>query len=147
MATRTFTYEEATTLLPILESLLKQAMEGKKLVGKIDEEFQQLSHRIFLHGGILVDIVPAARRKAEREKTVQKIKDALAEIEAMGVQVKDLDTGLLDFPCVVDEQTILLCWKYGEKELAFWHGTEEGFAGRKPITEEVRRAKRQKRPN
>lgn len=147
MATRTFTYEEAIMLLPVLESLLKQAMEGKKLVEQIDQEFQQLGHRIFLHGGILVDIVRVARRKAEREKTVQKIKDALAEIEAMGVQVKDLDMGLLDFPCVVDDQTILLCWKYGEKELAFWHGVEEGFAGRKPITEEVRRAKRQKRPN
>ena len=147
MASRTFTYDEAIMLLPVLESLLKQAMEGKKLVAQIDEEFQRLSHRVFLHGGLLLQIVPIARRKAEREKTVQKIKDALAEIEAMGVQVKDLDMGLLDFPCVVDDQTILLCWKYGEKELAFWHGMDEGFAGRKPITDEVRRAKRQKRPN
>src|SRR5579871_5388749 len=107
MASRTFTYDEAIMLLPVLESLLKQAMEGKKLVAQIDEEFQRLSHRVFLHGGLLLQIVPIARRKAEREKTVQKIKDALAEIEAMGVQVKDLDMGLLDFPCVVDDQTIL----------------------------------------
>src|SRR5579872_4365865 len=145
MASRTFTYQEATMLLPILESLLRQAMEGKKLVAEIDEEFQKLSHRIFLHGGLLIDIVPVARRKGEREKVVQRIKDALAEIDAMGVQVKDLDIGLLDFPCVVDDQTILLCWKYGETELGFWHGTDEGFAGRKPISDEVRRAKGHKK--
>ncbi len=83
-----------------------------------------------------------ARRKAEREKALQKAKDAVAEIDATGVQVKDLDTGLLDFPCVVGEEVILLCWKLGEKGITHWHGIEEGFAGRKPIDERILRDQR-----
>ena len=63
----------------------------------------------------------------------QTIPDTLAEIAAMGVQIKDLDIGLLDFPCVVDDAIVLLCWKYGEEKIEFWHGMEEGFKGRKPI--------------
>ena len=74
-----------------------------------------------------------ARRKAEREKAIQRAKDAVAEIDAAGVQVKDLDIGLLDFPCMVDGDVVLLCWKLGEKGITHYHGTSEGFAGRKPI--------------
>jgi hypothetical protein len=58
------------------------------------------------------------------------------------VQVKDLDIGLLDFPCEVEGRTLLLCWKLGEKGIAHWHGTSEGFANRKPIDEKISKAKR-----
>ena len=98
MSNRSFTLNEAQTLLPILESLLRSAIDGKKLIETVDEEFQDLSHRILLNGGMHLDIVHWARRKAEREKAIQRIKDALGEIDATGVQVKDLDIGLLDFP-------------------------------------------------
>jgi hypothetical protein len=142
MSDRTFTLDEAQDLLPVLESLLRTALDGKKLIESVDREFQELAHRVFLHGGILVNIVQMARRKAEREKTIQRVKDALAEIDATGVQVKDLDIGLLDFPCEVDGRTVLLCWKLGEKSITHWHGVSEGFAGRKPIDERIARAKR-----
>lgn len=142
MSTRTFSLEEAQTLLPILESLLRTAIEGKKLIEKVDAEFQETAHRVFLNGGTLLNVVRLARRKAQREKAVQKVKDAVAEIDATGVQVKDLDIGLLDFPCRVEGEIILLCWKFGEKSITHWHGTEEGFAGRKPIDERIARAKR-----
>ena len=133
MGDRTFTLEEAQGLLPVLESLLKRALEGKKLIETIDGEFQELSHRIFLEGGVLLRVGQWSARKAEREKAMQAVRDSLAEIDAIGVQVKDLDIGLLDFPCRVGEQIILLCWKLGEARITHWHGTEEGFAGRKPI--------------
>ena len=89
-----------------------------------------------------LDIVPLARRKAERVKAEQRAKDALAEIDSIGVQVKDISIGLLDFPCEVDGQIILLCWKLGEKTITHWHGTQEGFAGRKPINERIARARK-----
>ncbi len=133
MAERTFTLDEAQGLLPVLESLLKRALESKKLLAAIDGEFQDLAHRIFLQGGMLLRIAEWSARKSEREKAVQSVRDSLAEIGAIGVQVKDLDIGLLDFPCQVRDQTILLCWKLGEKSITHWHGLEEGFAGRKPI--------------
>ena len=142
MADRTFTLQEAQTLLPVLESLLRTAIDGKKFIESVDNEFQELAHRVFLSGGLFINIVSLARRKAEREKTVQRVKDAVAEIDAIGVQVKDLDIGLLDFPCEVDGRTVLLCWKLGEKEITHWHGVSEGFAGRKPIDERIAKAKR-----
>ena len=145
MSQRTFTLQEAQVLLPVLQSLLKQAIDGKQLIEKIDSEFQELAQRIFLSGGLLVEIGRMALRRAEREKTVQRIKDVLSEIDATGVQVKDLEMGLLDFPCIVDGKTILLCWKMGEEKITHWHSTDEGYAGRKVIDESISKIK--KKPN
>lgn len=146
MPERTFTLEEAQSLLPVLESLLKTAIEGKKSAEAIDAEFQEIAHRVFLNGGTLLKIVPLAKRKAEREKAVQAVKDAITEITAIGVLVKDIDMGLLDFPCVVEGEMILLCWKLGESAITFWHGLEEGYAGRKPIDDRIAKSKPD-RPN
>jgi hypothetical protein len=142
MADRSFTLDEAQSLLPVLESLLRTAIDGKKLIETVDAELQELAHRVFLSGGLLVNIIQVARRKAEREKTIQRVKDTLAEIDATGVQVKDLDIGLLDFPCQVEGRTVLLCWKLGEPGITHWHDTSEGFAGRKPIDDKIAKAKR-----
>jgi hypothetical protein len=144
---KTFTFEEASRLLPVLRALLKRAMDGKQLIEAVEEELQDLRHRILLSGGLSVDVPAVARRRGERDKALQEIKDALAEVEAIGVQVKDLDIGLLDFPCVVEDEIILLCWKYGEEKIAFWHGVEEGFRGRKPIDERILRGKKKEKPN
>jgi hypothetical protein len=145
MSSRTFTLDEAQMLLPVLESLLRRAIQSKQLMEEVDGEFQETAHRVFLNGGTQVNVVHLARRKAEREKAVQRIKDTLPEIEATGVQVKDLDVGLLDFPCQVDGEIVLLCWKLGEPKIAHWHGATEGFAERKPIDERIANAGK-KRP-
>jgi len=144
MAERTFTLDEAQALVPVLGSLLKTAIDGKNAAERIEQEFKAVSSRVFLNGGTLLDVVKLAARKRERERLVQKVKDVLAEIEASGALVKDLEMGLLDFPCQVDDRTILLCWKLGEKTIAHWHGTDEGYRYRKPIDEKI--AKAAKRP-
>ncbi len=130
---RTFTLREAQSMLPILESLLRRSIESKGLIEEIDQEFADLGQRIFLNGGTLVDMRACAARKAERERAIQSAKDTLSEINAIGVQVKDLDIGLLDFPCLMDGEIVLLCWKMGEPTISHWHGTEEGYSGRKPL--------------
>jgi hypothetical protein len=142
MSDRTFTLDEAKSLLPVLESLLRSAIAGKKVIEEFEAEQQELNHRIFLNGGTHVDVVPLARRKAERVKAEQRAKDAIAEIDSIGVQVKDLDIGLLDFPCEVEGEIILLCWKLGETSITHWHGTQEGFAGRRPIDERIARGRK-----
>lgn len=142
MSDRTFTLDEAQSLLPVLESLLRNAISAKKLMEEVDGEMQSLSQRIFLNGGTHVDVIATAQRKAQRAKSEQCAKDALSEIDSIGVQVKDLDIGLLDFPCEVDGRIVLLCWKMGEPSITHWHGTEEGFAGRKLIDERIARSKR-----
>ena len=139
---RTFTVAEAEALLPVLESLLRSAMQAKATVEEIEGEMQALSSRIFINGGTMVNVGAVAARKAESEKAVQRVKDAVSEIHAAGVQVKDLDMGLLDFPCLVGEETILLCWKMGETGITHWHDTKEGFAGRKPIDERILRGQK-----
>jgi len=147
MENKLFTLQEANTLLPILESLLKQAMEGKQTMEEIDRELQNLGHKIFLAGGTLVDIGAVAKRKAEREKAIQRIKDSVQEIHSTGVQVKDLDIGLLDFPHMVNGETVLLCWKLGEElNVQHWHGLEEGFAGRKPISTLLKKKDKEEKP-
>lgn len=128
-----FTLSEAQTLLPVVESLLRKAQAAGKSAGELDQQMQALKQRIFMSGGMYVDVTKAARRRAERERALQEARDTLAELEEIGVQVKDLEKGLLDFPSVMEGQEILLCWKLGEQEIGFWHSAEEGFAGRKPL--------------
>ena len=142
MSSRTFTLDEAQDLLPVLESLLRTSIDSKHTIEAVDAEFQRLQQQIHLRGGMSLNVVHLASRKAQREKALQRVKDAMAEIDAIGVQVKDLDIGLLDFPCEVDGNVILLCWKLGEKSITHWHGVSEGFAGRKPVDERIAKAKR-----
>jgi hypothetical protein len=139
---RTFSLHEAAAMLPVLESLLRASIEAKQKIEEIEAELQHVQERIFLDGGTLLNVKLWARRAAERDKALRKAKDAIAEINAIGVQVKDLDMGLLDFPCKVESgEIVLLCWKLGETAITHWHGLEEGYAGRKPIDERIQRAK------
>ncbi len=142
MPERTFTLDEAQSLLPILESLLRSAIAAKATMEEVDGELQSLSQRIFLNGGTRVDVIAVARRKGERARAEQRAKDAIGEIDSIGVQVKDLDIGLLDFPCEVEGEIVLLCWKMGEKAITHWHTTTSGFAGRQPIDDRIARARK-----
>jgi hypothetical protein len=143
---KTFTLEEANSLLPVVESLLERAIAAKEEAERLEKEIQLLRQRIFLSGGMTVDIAWVARNRTEMEGQVQKAKDALGEIDSIGVQVKDLDTGLLDFPCRVDGDLVLLCWRRGESRIEFWHTLESGFRGRQPLDERFGRGWRD-RPN
>jgi hypothetical protein len=143
---KTFTLSEAQTLLPVVEALLVRAQASATRSEELEMEMQQLVQRIFLTGGMHVDVSAAARRRAERDKAVQEAKDSLAEIDSIGVQVKDLEQGLLDFPSLIDGKPVLLCWKLGESAITHWHTEEEGFAGRKPLDSRFGKNERE-RPN
>ncbi|MGH9541258.1 MAG: DUF2203 domain-containing protein [Terriglobales bacterium] len=128
-----FTLDEAEELLPVLRALLESAMEAQRKGEQLDGQLQRIVTRVLLLGGVQLDPLKLAALRAERDRAMQKLKDSLGEIEAAGVQVKDLATGLLDFPCMRDGRIVLLCWKLGEECIEHWHGTTEGFAGRKKI--------------
>jgi hypothetical protein len=140
---RTFTLDEAQTMLPVLEALLRRAIAANAKAVELEEEMQQLNQRIFLSGGMYIDVEKAARRRGEREIAIREAKDTLAEIDAIGVQVKDLNAGLLDFPCKIDGAIVLLCWKLGEKEITHWHTVDSGFSGRKPLDDRFKGEKPQ----
>jgi hypothetical protein len=136
---KTFTIEEAQSLLPVLESLLKRAIEGKQEAEQIESGLAELARRIYVSGGMRVDVSGVARQRAEMEAHLQRVRESLAEIDSIGVQVKDIDGGLLDFPCRLDDQVVLLCWRMGEASIEHWHTMESGFQGRQPLDERFRR--------
>jgi hypothetical protein len=139
MAMKTFTLDEAQSLLPLLESLLKRAIEGKREADKVEASLLDLARRIYLNGGMRVDTAKVTEQRAEIEAHMKQARETLAEIDAIGVQVKDIDNGLLDFPCRVDDQVVLLCWKIGEPAIEHWHSVESGFQGRQPLDERFKR--------
>jgi hypothetical protein len=136
---KTFTLDEAQSLLPVLESLLKRAIDGKRFAEEMESDLSGLAQRIYLSGGMRVNSTTVAKQRAEMEDHLKRVRDSIAEIDAIGVQVKDLDTGLLDFPCRVDDQVVLLCWRLGEPSIEHWHTLDAGFKGRQPLDERFRR--------
>ena len=136
---KTFTIEEAQSLLPVLESLLKRAIEGKQTAVQVVSGLAELARRIYVSGGMSVDVSGVARQRAEMEAHLQRVRESLAEIDSIGVQVKDIDGGLLDFPCRLDDQVVLLCWRMGEASIEHWHTMESGFQGRQPLDDRFRR--------
>lgn len=136
---KTFTLDEAQSLLPVLDSLLRRAIDGKRDAEAIEAELADLGRRIFISGGMKVDLPAVARQRAEMEAQTQRVRESLTEIDSIGVQVKDLETGLLDFPCKLDDGIVLLCWRMGETSIEHWHTVESGFQGRQPVDERFRR--------
>ncbi len=136
---KTFTLEEAQSLLPVLESLLKRAIEGKESAEEVGVSLSELARRVYLSGGMRVDVGKVVKQRAEMEGHLLRVRESIAEIDAIGVQVKDLETGLLDFPCRLDDEVVLLCWRMGESSIEHWHTVEQGFQGRQPVDERFRR--------
>jgi hypothetical protein len=136
---KTFTIDEAQSLLPVLESLLKRAIEGKQAAEKVETDLAELARRIYLSGGMRVDVASVAKQRAELEAHVKLARESVSEIDSIGVQVKDLEAGLLDFPYRLDDQVVLLCWRMGESSIEHWHTVESGFQGRQPLDERFRR--------
>ena len=136
---KTFTFDEAQSLLPVLESLLKRAVDGKQAAEEVEAGLSELARRIYLSGGMTVDVASVTKQRAEMDAHLQRVRESIAEIDSIGVQVKDIEAGLLDFPCRVDDQVVLLCWRIGEPSIEHWHTLESGFQGRQPLDERFRR--------
>jgi len=145
---KTFTIDEAQALLPVLESLLKRAIESKRAAQDVEDKLSELGRRIYLSGGMRVDVAEAGRQRTEMDAHLQRVKESVSEIDSIGVQVKDLDAGLLDFPCRLEDKVVLLCWRIGETAIEHWHTIEDGFKGRQPVDERFRRrSNSNNRPN
>ena len=136
---KTFTLEEAQSLLPVLDSLLNRAIDGKRAAEEIESALSELARRIYVSGGLRVNVADVATQRAEMEAHLERVRESLAEIDSIGVQVKAVEPGLLDCPCRVEDQVVLLCWKRGEPTIEHWHTVEAGFQGRQPLDERFRR--------
>jgi hypothetical protein len=130
---RIFTLDEAQMVLPVLEALLLKARDAALLANTLEEQMQELSQRIFLSGGMHVDVPAAARRRAEREKAMQEARSSLEEIQEIGVQVSDLGEGTLEFPAQLEGRDVLLCWRIGDARIDHWRETSDAADVRRDI--------------
>lgn len=128
-----FTLTEAERTRADLEPVLLEAMEAQRDFQESDAWLDALSARIQMSGGLRFDYDEAAKHRMERNRHERSIQSAIERIHATGCVVKDLDTGLLDFPARLNNEDIYYCWRVGEDRIRFYHRQDEGFAGRKPI--------------
>ena len=128
---RTFTLEEATSLLPRLTEILTEMQEKKRRVDNVRQEIVGMTKTASGNGHLVSQDV------RDRQKTAQELIEQLnklgGHVKEMGVELKGIDEGLVDFPSEREGRTVYLCWKLGEDAITTWHELDTGFAGRQPL--------------
>ena len=132
MTERYFTAEEANEALATLRPLAERLVAHRRAQQEAQKARAELTGRIAGNGGAL-DVRQLAQLEEEMSREAAAVARCVARIQKLGVLVKDLDRGLVDFPALRGDEEVLLCWQVGESEVAHWHGLEEGFAGRRPL--------------
>ena len=132
MEPRYFTAQEANDALVEVRPLTEELVGHRRALVELQERQASLTARIAGNGG---NVEPHELENVQErlDEEVAGIARCVARIHEAGALVKDLDDGLVDFPAVHDGKEVLLCWRLGEDEVAFWHGVDEGFSGRKPL--------------
>lgn len=135
MADKYFDRREAEELLRTIVPWLEEARDEKQRVDEYKNELARVASRIMILGGTFPPLGDLLKKKTQHDESAEHLEEIVSRIQDVGVVVKDLDMGLVDFPSLQDGEEIYLCWKLGEEHVAFWHGLDEGFAGRKPLDE------------
>lgn len=124
-----FTVREARALLPRVRDWMEEIRRHRSAIVNFKPEAWPSIERSSFNGGF--------SGQGQLQTHANEIRRVLRQILDLGIQVKSIDDGLIDFPCLYQGRVILLCWKYGEKELAYWHEYDAGFAGRQLIDESM----------
>jgi hypothetical protein len=128
-----FTLSEAERLLSRVEPLLRSAIDLKSDLDQAQGELGEYRERVALMGGVTLDRERVMAVRARSDTAATHLRAAIEQVEGMGCVIKDLDTGLVDFPTLLRGDEVYLCWRLGEPGIGFWHGVDEGFGGRKPV--------------
>ncbi len=129
MAERLFTVEEANALVPRLEIIMAKLQRQAVF---LREQLEAVARDL----GVPADALTTAQvleRRPHLQAVIEEFQGLLQQLQDCDVQLKGLDLGLVDFPAEIDGERILLCWQYGESEVAYYHAPEAGFGGRKPL--------------
>ncbi|HKR59258.1 MAG TPA: DUF2203 domain-containing protein [Pyrinomonadaceae bacterium] len=122
-----FTVAEANALLPTVQGILKRIQHARKRLSSYQNQAKAAAEKAEQGGGGFSD----GQRYAN---TLIELTAQTNELEVLGVQLKDFDRGLVDFPSLREGRVVLLCWQIGEgDEVEWWHNVDDGFAGRTPI--------------
>jgi hypothetical protein len=132
VAERYFTAEEANKTLALVRPLAEELVSHRRALLAAEERRADLDRRIAGNGEAL-DARDLVDLEARITREAAELASCVVRIQDLGVLVKDLDRGLMDFPALRGDEEVLLCWQVGEEKVTHWHGLEEGFAGRKPL--------------
>ena len=130
MAERMFTLEEALVLLPTVRQLVTEIQEARAEVERLTAELERLLKLSGGNGHLAVDQA-GARQSVQAAAT--RLDSLMSELDGIGVQLKRIDDGLVDFPSEREGRVVNLCWRLGEETIAWWHELDTGFAGRQPL--------------
>src|SRR5581483_9181241 len=128
VASRTFTPDEANNALAQVRPLAERMVEVRARLGELEDEQREVV-RIVAGNGSGEGVGDA--RTPEFAKLARELQEIVEELTLIGVQIKDADSGLLDFPGEREGEDVLLCWRVGEPAVEWYHGLEDGFAGRR----------------
>ncbi|MGI0074556.1 MAG: DUF2203 domain-containing protein [Nitrosotalea sp.] len=121
-----FTLDQANKMLPEMVKKFNSVVAMKNQVVKIQSDFET-------DPKYMINFKEYIIKKQELNSAITNFYKSIEDLEATGVSVKSIEQGLMDFPSLMFNEEIWLCWKQGETEIKFWHGKDEGFNGRKPI--------------
>jgi hypothetical protein len=133
---RFFTLLEAEGLLPQVEGLLQTLIQLKNEYEAADAELSRINQRIALAGGMSLPRDQVRQIRSRKDASAKGVKTAVEKLQEIGCLLKDVETGLVDFPTLYRGKEVYLCWKLGESSIGFWHHVEDGFPGRHPIDSE-----------
>jgi hypothetical protein len=132
VAERYFTVEEANALLATVRPLAEEMVAHRRALNEALERQERIEGKVQTNGGGISHDAPA-ELAAQVDAEAEAVARCLDAIHGLGAVVKDLDAGLVDFPALREGEEVLLCWRLGEDEIRYWHGLQDGFAGRKEL--------------
>ena len=132
---KTFTVDEANALLPLVRPLIGRLQGLQRSMAAINRQLEESARKVSAGNGYPIQSLKQEIERLSKRapELVERFESALKQLEALGCQLKDLETGLGDFYGLHDGQLIFLCWKLGEDRIRFWHTLEDGYAGRRPL--------------
>jgi hypothetical protein len=133
---RLFTVEEANAMLPLVRAIVGDL---SRLSKDVVERRERLGHLAANRDARVSDAYSeeVAEIEAELERDAQQLYTYVEELRQLGVEPKNGPEGLVDFPAMMDDRVVYLCWRLGEPEVLFWHDVDAGFAGRQSLTADV----------
>ena len=127
MSERLFTLAEALATLPVAARLLLEIQEWKQELEERSAMLEQLQNSTEGNGHRGEGI---AEGRAAVQKAALELDRAFRQLNDLGVELKGIENGLLDFPSIREGRVVYLCWRQGEEGIAYWHDLDAGFAGR-----------------
>jgi len=119
---RRFTVEEADAMLPDLRESLARMREARQVMLRTGEKVRE---SVAGNGG--------GPEGTEYSEAVRTLKSAVERLSEEGIILRDVESGLVDFPATLEGRLVFLCWRLGEDSVAHWHDVDTGFPGRRPL--------------